>query len=48
MQLAGKSYRDIATYLNCPPGTVMSRRSRAMNELKRIYQEISPESFEKN
>lgn len=48
MQLAGKSYSDIATYLNCPPGTVMSRRSRAIDELRKIYQEMSPESFEKD
>lgn len=37
MQISGLSYKTMAQKLDCPIGTIMSGRSRAMNILKEAY-----------
>lgn len=40
MQLAGKSYQDMATHFGRPMGTIMSRLSRARDMLRGEYNSI--------
>ena len=43
--IEGLSYDDVATFLNIPVGTVMSRLHRGRKELKRIVQEMQEEEI---
>lgn len=43
----GASYDEVAKILNIPKGTVMSRLCRARSNLKKKFQDIEMDSFEK-